>query len=291
MLQAPKQTTTKGLFKTINILHPQYGLRVYIVNLPFTKENFVLLKPSDVDLPAVFDCLANSFLEGDNKKYWFPVRSDVIQGILSTMDTEWDRKVSRVLLCAKRTRSEIEKLGIYSQDVLSATKKVLDVATEWKNTKLTSKDLVKKRLQTKAEKLTNEINETDKLLAKKKDVWTEGRIQDLMEKRFSARERLDTLKLMLEADKCVKLKRMVTRQAKQLFETNRTKRRKTSTQGRPLLIDSDDEYFISKAIEDKSSYHGRRSDLVLYTNKRLKKRDLKNIVNFHRNQKGKKPIK
>ena len=96
---------------------------------------------------------------------------------------------------------------------------------------------------------------------------------------------------MLKTENSVKFKQMITRQAKQLFENNRAKKRKKSNQGRPVLIDSDDEDFISKAIEDKSSYHGRRSDLVLYTNKRVKKRDLKNIVNFHRKKKGKKLIK
>ena len=65
----------------------------------------------------------------------------MIQGIISTVDTEWDRKVARVLLCANRTRSEIEMLGINSQHVVSATKKVLDTATKWEDTKLTSKDI------------------------------------------------------------------------------------------------------------------------------------------------------
>ncbi len=37
-----------------NLLHPQYGLRVYVVNLPFTKERFILLRPSDVDLATIF---------------------------------------------------------------------------------------------------------------------------------------------------------------------------------------------------------------------------------------------
>ena len=274
-----------------NLLHPQYGLRVYVVNLPFTKERFIVLKPNDVDLAPIFNCFARSFLQGDVTKSRIPVRCDVIQGIILTVDTEWDRKVARVLLCANRTRSEIEMLGINSQHVVSATKKVLDTATKWEDTKLTSKDIVKKRLHMKVEKLTNEIGEIDKLLAKKRGVWSEARIQDLVEKRLFASGRLDSLKEMLKTENSVKFKQMITRQAKQLFENNRAKKRKKSNQGRPVLIDSDDEDFISKAIEDKSSYHGRRSDLVLYTNKRVKKRDLKNIVNFHRKKKGKKLIK
>ena len=57
-----------------------------------------------------------------------------LQIIISTIDTEWDQKVARVLLCANRTRSEIEMLGIDSQDVISATKEVLDTGTKWEDT-------------------------------------------------------------------------------------------------------------------------------------------------------------
>lgn len=86
-------------------------------------------------------------------------------------------------------------------------------------------------------------------------------------------------------------KAMARRQAKQLFKENGMKRRLCSNQGRPRLLDSDDEEFIAKSIEDKATYHGRRHDLVLYTNRRVKKRDLLNIANFRLMQKGKTPLK
>jgi hypothetical protein len=57
------------------------------------------------------------------------------------------------------------------------------------------------------------------------------------------------------------------------------------------LIDSDDEVFIGKCIEDKATYHGRRHDLVMYTNKRVKKKDLLNIANYRLLQKRKKLVK
>lgn len=41
------------------------------------------------------------------------------------------------------------------------------------------------------------------------------------------------------------------------------KKRKRSC-GAPSLLDSDDEKAIAKAIEEKSTAHGRRHDMVLY---------------------------
>ena len=88
-----------------------------------------------------------------------------------------------------------------------------------------------------------------------------------------------------------KVKQMIKRKAKSLFEENRVKRRKISSQGRPSLLDSEDEEFVAKCIEDKATYHGRRHDTVMYTNKRVKKSDLLDIANYKLFQRGKQAIR
>ena len=50
--------------------------------------------------------------------------TEAVQGIMSTVDTEWDRKVARVILSANRTRSQISKLGIDVDKVKTETNKV-----------------------------------------------------------------------------------------------------------------------------------------------------------------------
>ena len=79
--------------------------------------------------------------------------------------------------------------------------------------------------------------------------------------------------------------------AVQLIEDNRIKRRKIGSQGAPRKIDDQDEEFLAKCIEDKATYHGRRHNLVMYTNRRVKSRDLLNITNFRLLRKGKILIK
>ena len=64
-----------------------------------------------------------------------------------------------------------------------------------------------------------------------------------------------------------------------------------ATQGNRCLIDNDDEEFIAKCIEDKATYHGRRHDMVMYTNRRVKKHDLLNIANYRLIQKNRKLVK
>ena len=49
--------------------------------------------------------------------------------------------------------------------------------------------------------------------------------------------------------------------------------------------------WTAKCIEDKATYHGRRHDTVMYTNKRVKKSDLLDIANYKLLQRGKQAIR
>ena len=88
-----------------------------------------------------------------------------------------------------------------------------------------------------------------------------------------------------------KLQQMQRRRALTLFEDNRIRRRAITSQGNRSLLDSEDEEFVAKCIEDKATYHGRRQDLVMYTNRRVKKADLLNIANYKLMSRNKKLIK
>jgi len=61
--------------------------------------------------------------------------------------------------------------------------------------------------------------------------------------------------------------------------------------GTPKKLDSSDEELIAKVIEKKATYHGRRHNPIMFTNRRVKKRDLMSIANYKLLQKGKKMIK
>lgn len=87
-----------------------------------------------------------------------------------------------------------------------------------------------------------------------------------------------------------KVRQAVKRQASALQETHRLKRRRLGA-GPERKLDSDDEEFLAKSIEEKATYHGRRHDTVMYTNRRVKSADLLNIANFRLLQKGKRLIK
>ena len=86
----------------------------------------------------------------------------------------------------------------------------------------------------------------------------------------------------------VKLK--VIREAKNIIEGHRIKRRRLG-QGRPNAIDEDEEEFLVRCIESKATYHGRRKETNMLINRRVRCKDFLRILNKRREEKGKAPLK
>ena len=84
-----------------------------------------------------------------------------------------------------------------------------------------------------------------------------------------------------------RFKQMVKRTQQQLTESNRLKKGEKST-GRPAVVGEEIEHFLVKCIADKCVSHGMRQDTVLYSNRRIKSRDLLDLANFKLQEKEKK---
>ena len=56
--------------------------------------------------------------------------------------------------------------------------------------------------------------------------------------------------------------------------------------GWSLAMDDLDEQFVLNCIESNTTAHGRRQDQVMYTGRRVKKRDFLKFVNYDRLQRG-----
>lgn len=100
------------------------------------------------------------------------------------------------------------------------------------------------------------------------------RVDVLKEQIPDTQQQIDCLLKPDEANKYVKQKVMqrVKRTASELADFYRIKKRKLGS-GAPKKLDSWDEEFVAKAIEDKATYHGRRHMPVMFTNRRVKKRN------------------
>ena len=82
----------------------------------------------------------------------------------------------------------------------------------------------------------------------------------------------------------------VKRTARRLVAEQRITRRSLGA-GRKRELNSEDEDWLLKCIEDKATSHVRRHESVLYTHHRVKTRDLLNIANDCRYKQGKRLLR
>jgi len=169
------------------------------------------------------------------------------------------------------------------------------VVEEVKNAKEAAADLVRLRLNSKKDKLEKEIIEKEKLYGKKTSIWSSKMLEEIQNDVQNLKEKVKDTEQLLHCEPTnnnyQRKRQMLKRQASSLIESNRLKRRKLSSQGPKSRLDGDDEDFIAKATEDKASYHGRRHDTVLYTGRRVKKKNQLTIANYRLEQRGKKLIR
>ena len=95
------------------LCHEKCGLSVYIMN------DFIVIQPNNFDL-YYFACAMMSKMQSEqiaNKENQrLILDKSLVQKLINSMDTEWDKKIARVTFRASHSRSEINKLGISSHD-------------------------------------------------------------------------------------------------------------------------------------------------------------------------------
>ena len=117
------------------------------------------------------------------------------------------------------------------------------------------------------------------------------RLKELRSKRELLQERLTDL---IDVSRCEtkiskqKFNQSVKRLSQKFIMENKLKGRKLGAGARRRL---DDEEFIARAVESKSTSHGRRHYAILYTGHRVKYRDLLSLANHSLYKKGKRLIR
>ena len=286
------------------LLHPDYGLCVHIVNFLELNKRYIIVRTQTLDLPNFIVELNTMITKGrDASSLANITRLDLdknsLQCILNSMDSEWDRKCAKVIFATNRSRMEMEELAFHPETLIASVQQVKSIVEETVRTKIAAHDCIMLRLCKREENLKAQIHECASIIERKVGIWQDYRINEVRDKLNIVKEQLDDdaryitcLEKPDEADKYVKQKvqQRIKWTAENLAEFHRLKRRKLGA-GPGKQLDSSDEEFIAKAIEDKATYHGLRHNPVMFTNRRVKKRDLLSIANYRLLQKGKKMIK
>ncbi len=195
----------------------------------------------------------------------------------------------KVLLCATKSKKEIQEFGISSR-INKYTEEVLTTAKLRKGAKANAEKEVIEKLNRKSVNIQTHISDLERKYAQNSDSWTNLQLDELKQETDDHREKLESVEQLINKENPKAIQNMVRQQYKKDVVQRRIGMRKAST-GRPKALDEEDEKFILECIENKATAHGRRHDPVLYMNHRVKKRDFLKLANYSRHSRGLKPIK
>ena len=264
------------------LCHDKYGLCVYIIG-----EKYILLRSDDVYL----DLFLPQLLQNVTKKPTsLKITKDLLQKVLFTVNTEWDKKVVRFLLSLIFSKCELSSLGV---DTHNNTDFVMDAVEEAWLLNNEAEAIVSQRLEGRMDNIHKEIGELKSKMGMNKFNLTSLQLDDLNDNLQTLVDReaeLNDVKERKGKTNKLAFDRMLKRTINKLIKKRRIGLRKAGC-GRPLSMDENDEQFLVQSIESKTTAHGRRHDTVMYSGRRVKKRDFLKLVNHNRLKRNLKPIK
>ena len=145
-----------------HLLHPTHGLPVNIVSLPTNPHRVIILKSDIVKIPKLLNQVTHdedTSNQDTNALIENPLPDpEMVDLLISCMDSEWDRECAKVLFTYGRSRKELAQYKFNVNKLLSKRAAVMEAATDIAETEKTARDLVMKRIQEKLESLTREIS-------------------------------------------------------------------------------------------------------------------------------------
>ena len=232
------------------LCHEKFGLCVYIF------QGNIILKPDDIDLDNLFK------LQFDAPKKLLHSRierlhlSENLPRMIQSMDSEWDRKLLKVVVGAQHSHKELEDLGIRSHDIKAMTDSVMKTLDEVDEMKSLASESVAASLKVK---ITHCDEKILKLERKKKNVmmdWTQVQLNELQQDIDDLKNHKTGLQSLQTAEgktEKYRLAAMKQNELKKLVRERCLKRRKRGS-GRKLAMD---ELYIQTHKSEGLDYHFR----------------------------------
>ena len=103
-----------------------------------------------------------------------------------------------MILGANRSRSEIDKLGMDSDKITNITCEVMKIMKERIQAKVAAEDMVKLRLKSKLEKLTETVEHNGKKIEANKDRLNDHQLAELIESNNGIKARINNMENLIE---------------------------------------------------------------------------------------------
>lgn len=275
-----------------HLLHEEYGLCVYVIKV---LDNSYIILQNDTVAIGKFLLELDQVLSKDKADNFsrFDLNVESLKRVLQSMDTEYEKSVLKAMIFATASRKKVQELGIKPDNAVKLLNKVVTASTDCERANEAAEDILKLRDGEKLKVIDEKITAIDKILSRRESLISERKKADLIAEKSSLEDRKEGIQKDLQQSDPQSLRRLQQRKrrlAKTLIDKNRVKRRKLGA-GAKKSLDTEDEEFIARSIEETSTAHGRRHDTVLYSHHHVKKCHFLSLANYNLHRRGKKLIK
>ena len=274
-----------------HLLNEEYGLCVFVTTVLNTR--YIILQNETVDTGKFLLELEYLLSKEQDNFSRFDLNAGSLKRVLQSMDTEYDKTVLKAMIFASASRKKVYELGIKPENAVGFLNKVVNVSTECEQAIEAAGDILELQDKDKLTSINEKIEVIEQSLGKKESLISERRKADLISEKSSLEERKEWIENDLQQDDSKSVRRYNQRKrrlARTLVHNSRVKRRKLGAVANRSL-DTEDEEFIARSIEETCTAHGRRHDTVLYSHHRVKKRHFLSLANYNLHRRGKKLIK
>ena len=156
----PREDILKSQF-LLDILNDKYGLRCLIMTIPTGGNRFILLDNDNIDLPSIIDQIIEQSSSSFERRMQH-VDYKLIRDCLESMDSEYDRKVCKVILTTLLKPVDQYICRINPSVAKAQLNKIKEVLEEVSNAQVAAKDMVKLRVRDRIEKLERKSKYNEK---------------------------------------------------------------------------------------------------------------------------------
>ena len=214
LVDAKTDRVLKTSFKDL-ILHPDYGLCIYIVRM--CGERYICLRPDNANISCIFDALAEKAKQEDASCIDVPE----LKNLMELMDTEWDKKVLCYVLSSVRCYSEIKELGFDVHNVKQLRAEMKSFLGQMGGIEEEARRNVKGNLKQAYNACQDILTKKRRLVAAKKHLWTTEQIEDKEEEVEDIESCAASYKKVLDDENEASLERRVKYEKTKLITTKR----------------------------------------------------------------------
>ena len=117
--------------------------------------------------------------------------------MLSSMDSEWDKNILRVVIASQRSRNELEQLDFNCHDIRMLTDQVVALIEEREQARIAATDMITLRIKKRIDCVDEMISSNELQMKRKRLDWTETQLAEIMDETDSLKERRQDLQSLL----------------------------------------------------------------------------------------------